>query len=52
MASDSMKQIPSISLRELKTNNRETIESLANACQYWGFFRLVDLDRKQGATDQ
>ena len=52
MASDPMKQIPSISLRELKTNNRETIESLANACRYWGFFRLVDLDLKKGTTDQ
>ena len=52
MASDSMKQIPSISLRELKANNRETIESLASACQYWGFFRLVDLDLKKRTTDQ
>ena len=52
MASDSMKQIPSISLRELKANNRETIESLASACQYWGFFRLVDLDLEKRTTDQ
>ena len=52
MVSDSMKQIPSISLYELKTNNRETIESLANACEHWGFFRLIDLDFKNGETDQ
>ena len=52
MASDSMKQIPSISLRELKTNNSETIESLADACRYWGFFRLVELDLEKGITDK
>lgn len=52
MASDSMKQIPILSLRELKTNNRATIESLADACEYWGFFRLVELDLEKGATDQ
>ena len=47
-----MKQIPTLSLRELKTNNCETIDSLADACQYWGFFRLIELDLEQGATDQ
>lgn len=52
MASDSMKQIPSISLRELKTNSGKTLESLADACRYWGFFRLVELDLEKGATDR
>jgi isopenicillin N synthase-like dioxygenase len=47
-----MKQIPTISLHALKTNNRETIESLADACKYWGFFRLVELDLEQGAADR
>lgn len=47
-----MKQIPTISLRELKTNNRATIASLADACEHWGFFRLVELDLEKGATDR
>ncbi len=51
MTSDSMKEIPAISLRELKTNNREPIKCLADACEHWGFFRLVELDLEQGATD-
>jgi isopenicillin N synthase-like dioxygenase len=52
MASDPMKQIPNISLRELKTNNSETMKRLAEACRYWGFFRLIDLELERGATDQ
>ena len=52
MTSDSMKQIPAVSLRQLKTNNEEIISTLAAACEHWGFFRLVDLDLEPGVINR
>ena len=50
MAPDSMKQIPTINLRKLKANDPEEIEKLGEACHHRGFFRLTELDLREGAA--
>ena len=52
MAPDSMKQIPTINLRKLKANDPKEIEKLGEACHHWGFFRLIELDLREGTASE